>query len=117
MALHHQLGKTGEQLAAAYLTGLGYTILHSNWRHYRYEIDLIASKNDILHFVEVKTRKSMRFGLPEEAVDSKKLRCLIQAGEAFLFKNPQWKRIQYDILSVSIVNGIPSYFLIEDVYL
>ena len=117
MALHNELGKTGEQLAAAYLARLGFTILYTNWRNGRYEIDLVAVKDEVLHFIEVKTRRSIRFGLPEEAVDAKKLRCLIQAGEAFLHRQPQWKRIQFDVLSISIGKDATEYFLIEDVYL
>ena len=117
MALHNELGRMGERLAAAYLSGLGYTILYRNWRHFRYEIDLVAAKGQVLHFIEVKTRQTTTFGLPEENVDGKKLRCLIRAGEAFLAKYPQWKRIQFDVLSVSISDNKVSYFLIEDVYL
>ena len=117
MALHNELGRTGEQLAVEYLTGAGYTILTQNWRHFRFEIDVVAIKEEVLHFIEVKTRQTTTFGLPEEDVDRKKLHCLIQAGEAFLTKYPQWKRVQFDVLSISIVNTKVSYFMIEDVYL
>ena len=117
MALHNELGRTGEQLAAEYLSGLGYTVLTQNWRHFRYEIDVVAVKDEVLHFIEVKTRQTTTFGLPEEDVGRKKLHCLIQAGEAFLARYPQWKRVQFDVLSISIVKSEISYFMIEDVYL
>ncbi|HTF30986.1 MAG TPA: YraN family protein, partial [Flavitalea sp.] len=61
-------GKKGELLAAKYLLDLGFNILHCNWRYRKAEIDIIASKNSILHFIEVKTRTSLAFGYPEESV-------------------------------------------------
>ena len=117
MALHNELGKKGEQLAEEYLTGLGYTILVRNWRHGRYEIDLVTAKDGVLHFIEVKTRSNAAFGQPEEAVDRKKLRQMIFAGAQFHERCPQWKRIQFDVLSISCINNEITYFLIEDVYL
>lgn len=117
MALHNELGRMGEQLAEEYLSGLGYTILCRNWRQGRSEIDLVTAKNEVLHFIEVKTRSNNRFGLPEEAVDRKKLRSMVFAGEKYLHRNPQWKRVQFDVLSISYINDQASYFLIEDVYL
>lgn len=117
MALHNELGRKGEQLAEEYLAGLGYTILLRNWRHGRYEIDLVTVKNDVLHFIEVKTRSNNKFGLPEEAIDRKKLRQMIFAGAQYHQLYPQWKRIQFDVLSISCIGNEIQYFLIEDVYL
>jgi putative endonuclease len=117
MALHNELGKKGEALAGEYLAGLGFSVLFRNWKHGRYEIDIVAVKDGVLHFIEVKTRQSTRFGLPEESVDRKKLRHLVYAGEAFTRVYPQWKRIQFDILSISMTAAGVEYFLIEDVYL
>ncbi len=88
MANHNNTGKKGELLAAAYLTKNGFEILHSNWRHAHYEIDIIATLGNILHFIEVKTRRSTKFGLPEESVSSKKLQNLINAAEEFLYQFP-----------------------------
>ena len=116
MALHNELGRKGEQLAGEYLSKLGYTILFRNWRHLRYEIDVIAEKDGILHFIEVKTRRTGSFGLPEEAVNKNKLRSIISAGESFMQLHPQCKRIQFDVLSISMEHEV-QYFLIEDVYL
>lgn len=111
-------GKLGEQLAEDFLVERGYTILHRNWRHSRYEIDIVALKNDIPHFVEVKTRSSNFFGEPEESVSKKKIRCLLQAADEFLFKHPQYTNFQIDILSITIhPQQAPQYFFIEDVYL
>lgn len=115
---HHDTGKKGEILAACHLERSGYTILHRNWRVQHYEIDIIAVKNDVLHFIEVKTRRNRNFGFPEEKVDRKKLQSLMNASERYLEDNPGWKRIQYDILAISLLgNQQPEILLIEDVYL
>ncbi len=116
MAQHIETGKTGEDLAAIYLKNIGYTILEQNWRYSRFEVDFIASKNQVLHFVEVKTRKSRSFGLPEDAVTKKKIRNLMAAAEEYLYQQPQWQRIQFDVLSITLSKGTADYFLIEDVF-
>lgn len=118
MANHNSTGKQGEALAVTYLQQKGFTILHTNWHHSYYEIDIIAHIKEILHFIEVKTRRSGRFGLPEESITNKKMQNLINAGEEFLYKYPHWKIVQYDILSVVLdKNRVAEYFFIEDVYL
>lgn len=118
MALHNQLGKQGEEIAEKYLLQHGYEILYRNWRHSHYEIDIIAKKNEIIHFVEVKLRSSKTFGFPEESVNRKKFKFLLQAADEFLFRNQQYRHVQYDILSINIETGKePELFLIKDVYL
>lgn len=118
MAQHNLTGNSGEALAVIYLAGKGYRILFQNWRHAHWEVDIIAEKDGILHFFEVKTRLSKKFGHPEDAVDNKKIQNLINAAEEFLYQQPQWKRVQFNILSITILPGEPvEYFLIEDVYL
>ena len=118
MAVHNTTGSFGEGLAANYFTQNGYILLHQNWRHSHWEVDIIAHKSGVLHFIEVKTRRTKQFGHPEEAVTKKKIRYLINASEEYLYQFPQWKRIQFDILSITILKNEPAeYFLIEDVYL
>lgn len=118
MASHNQTGITGEAMAVKYLTEKGFAILHQNWRYSHWEVDIIASKEGILHFIEVKTRRTKKFGHPEEAVSKKKMQNLINASEEFLYQQPQWKRIQFNILSITILKKQPvEYFFIEDVYL
>lgn len=118
MAFHIELGKKGEQLAEDFLLNKGYTILHRNWRHSYYEIDIIALKNELPHFVEVKIRSSKNYGEPEESVSKKKIRSLLQAADQFLFLHPQYKNFQLDILSINLhPERQPEYFFIEDVYL
>jgi len=67
-----KLGIMGEKMAAEYLKKKGYQIIDKNFRTREGEIDLIAEKNKELIFIEVKTRTSLTYGFPEEAVDSKK---------------------------------------------
>ena len=118
MARHNETGKKGEGLAADYLQQQGFVILHRNWRFSRYEIDIIASRENVLHFIEVKTRQTFDYGYPEESVSEKKIECLMNAAEEFLYQNPEWKRIQYDVLSIIMERDKdPEFFLVEDVYL
>lgn len=118
MAHHNNTGKTGEDLAGIWFEEKGYTILHKNWRHKNLEVDIIATKNNMLHFIEVKAVTTLKFGNPEDKVSEKKIRNLINASEEYLFQNPQWQRIQFDVLSITMIkNTVTEYFLIEDVYL
>ena len=118
MAKHNHTGNLGEALAATYLLDKGYRILHQNWRYSHWEVDIIAEKNTILNFIEVKTRRTKKFGLPEDSVSKKKISNLISAAEEYLYLHPQWKRIQFNILSITMLKDEPvEYFLIEDVYL
>lgn len=117
MARHLKTGELGEQLAAEYILKKGFTILHQNWRHSHWEVDIIGHKKEVLHFIEVKTRRTKTFGYPEEDVSKKKILNLINASEEFLHLHPEWKRIQFDILSINLFNHAePEYFYIEDVY-
>ncbi len=118
MAYHINTGKLGEQMALEYLLQNGFVILHQNWRHSNWEVDMIASKNNVLHFIEVKTRRTKKFGYPEDDVTKKKVTNLINASEEFLFVYPEWKRIQFDILSINLLKNEPAeFFFIEDVHL
>jgi putative endonuclease len=67
-----RLGKTAEDLAAAYLAANGFTVLARNWRSSLGEIDIVARDGDTLVFIEVKARLSVRCGRPEEAVTRSK---------------------------------------------
>jgi putative endonuclease len=117
MAIHNDTGKEGEEKAARWLRNRDYEIIERNWRHGHLEIDIIACKDQFLHFVEVKTRSSGTFGHPEDEVGRGKLRHMIDAGVAWLNLHPGWKRIRYDILSIRLdPGGRDEYLLIEDVY-
>lgn len=77
-------GSRGEAQAAEYLLGLGYTILQTNWRCRRGEIDIIAQDGATLVFVEVRTRSSANLGSPEESVTIAKQRRLAELAQIYL---------------------------------
>jgi len=79
-----ELGLLGEDIAANYLMKSGYRLLHRNWRlNGRYEIDIVAYKDNVLHFVEVKTRTTA-FMSPLRAVNKEKIRHVSRA--AYMYK-------------------------------
>ncbi|HEY1870230.1 MAG TPA: YraN family protein [Chitinophagaceae bacterium] len=118
MASHNQLGKEAEQMAMNYLVENGYEILHCNWRHSHYEIDIIAKKNELLRIIEVKALKTSDVRYPEESVTKKKFKHLLKAADEFLFQNQQYRHVQFDVLSITInPQKEPEFFLIEDVFL
>ena len=82
------LGRWGENLAADFLIQKGYLVLERNFRTPYGEIDLIVQKENLLVFVEVKTRSTDAFGLPEEAITPKKRTHLITTAQRYLQKFP-----------------------------
>lgn len=117
MTYTKQTGNEGENMAAEWLLQKGYTIIARNWRFKHCEVDIIASKEKKLHFFEIKTRTSALFGHPEESVGKKKMQSLLRAVEEYQYQHPQWKFLQIDVLSITMIKGKPvEYFLIEDVY-
>lgn len=116
MAEHLITGQLGEDHASTYIQTKGFTLLHRNWRLGSWEIDLIASRGDTIHFFEVKTRRSTRYGYPEIAVTKTKMRAIYAAAAGFCAQYPQWKKRQYNILSIVMEPGKPpDFFLLEDV--
>jgi putative endonuclease len=99
MAKHTDTGKIGEQLAEKYFSGLGYNILQKNWRYSHWEVDIIASKNNALHFVEVKTRTSVRQGMPEESISASKISSVTEAARIYLYEK-HYKDIRFDVISI-----------------
>ncbi|MDQ8011837.1 MAG: YraN family protein [Flavobacterium nitrogenifigens] len=95
MAEHNDLGKLGEDLAAAHLEENGYSILERNFVIQKAEIDIIAQKDAVLAIVEVKTRSSLDFGSPQDFVKHKKIQLLIKAVNAYI--NDREKDFQEDL--------------------
>lgn len=102
MPSHVNLGKLGEAQAAVHLQKIGYKILQINYRNQFGEIDIIAQDKDVLCFVEVKTRKSLKAGDPLEAIHSVKQRKLVQMALLFLkSKKLRMGRIRFDVLAIT----------------
>ena len=103
MAYHHEVGKKGELLAAEHLRCKNYQVLHTNWTYGRLEIDIVARYGDVLVFVEVKTRSSQNFGMPEEAVHAHKKQLLQKAAEKYMERFGLLpEEIRFDIISVTV---------------
>ncbi len=100
MALHNDLGKTGEDAAIEFLIKNGYEILERNWVFQKAEIDIIAKIDDVLAIVEVKTRSSIEFGLPQEFVKPKKIRLLVKAVNEFVQQHNLDTAIRFDIVAI-----------------
>lgn len=77
-------GKSGEELAAVYLRDKGYQIIFRNFHSKYGELDIVAKKNNLLVFVEVKTRTQDLFGTPGEAVDNRKQRHMNYVANYFI---------------------------------
>jgi putative endonuclease len=104
MAAHNELGAKGELAALEYLEKKGYTILEINWRFEKTEVDIIAKARNTLVIIEVKTRKTAAFGLPEESVGRAKQELLSIAAEEYLERNNLNLDVRFDIISV-LING------------
>ena len=100
MAIHNLIGTAGEKAAITYLIEKGYTIIETNWRHRKYELDIVAQSLDELIIVEVKTRSEGFLVAPSEAVTHAKIRRIIAATESFILRSNIDLSIRFDIISV-----------------
>ena len=97
-------GKLGENRAKEFLLKNGFKILETNFRYSRYgEIDIIAAKNDILYFVEVKYRTTNKFGMPLEAITKAKLKKICNCANYYLTLCDK-KFKSYKISALSVFN-------------
>ena len=100
MALHLDLGRKGESLAKTFLESLGYEILDENWTHGKAEIDLIVYKDKVIIFTEVKTRTGNAFGEPEDFVDNRKQKLLVEAADEYIYLMDHQGEGRFDIVSI-----------------
>lgn len=112
MATHNELGKEGEKEAAAYLIRKGYRIRHKNWHCGRKELDIIAEYQGELVIIEVKTRKDILFGNPEDAVTDKKIRRIVAATDAYLRQFLLDVPVRFDIITIV---GTKAPFTVEHI--
>jgi len=116
MASHNELGKFGEELAVAYLQKNGYRILETNWTFQKAEIDIIAQKEKTLAIVEVKTRSSIEFGLPQDFVKPKKIQLLVKAVNEYVISNDLDVDVRFDIIAINKEDGDFKIEHIEDAF-
>ncbi len=97
-----EIGREGEELAAAYLESKGYTILDQNYHFMQAEVDIVAYDNKAcIVFVEVKKRSSNRYGEPEEYIDQEKKENIYKAAEAWIYERKMdGAPIRFDVISI-----------------
>jgi len=102
-----RVGQQGEEIAANYLQHQGYQILDRNYHSRFGEVDLVAEKDDVVVFVEVKARTSASFGLPEESVTAEKLAKIYDTALLWLQQHPEkpddWR---VDVIAIQMDKGL-----------
>jgi len=94
------IGKRAESLAVQFLKDKNWQIIAQNYRYRRTEIDIIAQDQNTTVFLEVKYRRSDKFGNPEEAVNIQKQNRIIACANHFIFKNNIENDIRFDIVAI-----------------
>lgn len=103
MDARRTLGQAGETLACDLYRKLGFTILDRNWRCREGELDLVVAHGDLIVFCEVKTRRTVYFGAPAEAVDYRKQARLRRLAAAWMNdRRPRRARIRFDVVAVLV---------------
>ena len=100
MAKHNDFGKEGEEIAAKYLVEKGYTIKHTNYRHLKAEIDIIAQKADILAIIEVRARSSNHIIPIAETVSQKKIKLLVWGANHYVRSHKLDVEVRFDIITI-----------------
>lgn len=99
--LKQQFGQKNEELAVQILTKAGYQILEQNYRTKMGEIDIIAREKDTIIFVEVKARRSERYGHPKYALTISKQKKISRTALTWLKKNyPGQIRARFDVVTI-----------------
>jgi uncharacterized protein (TIGR00252 family) len=115
--MRRQLGNHGEDLAAAALKQQGYKILERNYVTPLGEIDLVARQGEMVVVVEVKTRKTTRFGSPQEAVSSTKQQRLRRLADYYLKdKRLSGATVRFDVVGIIMVDDEPKVEIIRNAF-
>ncbi len=112
-----KLGQRGEALAERHLKKLGYRILERNYRNKLGEIDLIARDNGAFVFVEVKTRRSDRYGSPRLAITPHKQKKLSITALSYLKQNRQIaSKARFDVVLINAAGDTPEIEIIQNAF-
>lgn len=104
-------GIQGEEITAKQMKKYGYEILEKNYRAQNSEIDIIAKKENIIVFVEVKLRRGLGCGMPSEAVDRKKQQKIIDAAKQYIAENElEEQEFRFDVAEILKYSGSPALF-------
>jgi putative endonuclease len=101
MSKKSDTGKAGETVACSYLRKHGYTILQTNWRFHRYELDIVATNGQELVVVEVKTRAEDYLVSPEKSVGPSKIQRIAAAADAYVQKYEVALPVRFDVISLT----------------
>jgi putative endonuclease len=114
----HVLGLDGEVAALEFLLDKGYRILEHRFRVGRWEVDLIAERDGVVAFVEVKTRRGMNHGRPAEAVTWRKRRELVRVAKAWEDRHRSDRTLRFDVIEVlqSRYGGVVVIRHVEDAF-
>jgi putative endonuclease len=111
------LGRAGEIFTAAWYVGRGYQVIERNWRSRAGEIDLICSRDNLLVFCEVKTRRTDRLGSPVEAVTRpKQLRVRRLAAEYLFLHTCGGHDVRFDVAALLGSPGMLALTVIENAF-
>ncbi len=116
MSHQKEFGDYGEQIAMEYLISKGFSIIEKNWHYKKKEIDIIATIDNYLVIVEVKTRMNDYLDSPHEVVTKKKQRFLVEAANAYINANEIDLETRFDVISVLIWEKKPLIDHIEDAF-
>lgn len=116
MASTREIGDKAEEIAAGFLTKKGYTILERNWYSGHHEVDVIARHQDIVVFVEVKSRKSNSIQEPYMAVNRNKQQMLISAANAYIRNRNINDEVRFDVISIVLNHNEPVVEHIENAF-
>ena len=100
LSKNKEIGRKGESIAVDYLIRKGYTIIEKNYSYRRFEIDIIAKQKNTIVFVEVKTRQTSSFGFPEESVDNRKIKHILNCADHYIYQIQWTGNIRFDIISI-----------------
>lgn len=100
MAIHHKFGKEGEEFALEYIRQKGYKVLELNYRLHPYEVDIIALENELVVFIEVKTRQTDEYGHPIEFITGKKEQNLIKVADYYLQYKLPGREGRFDVITL-----------------
>jgi putative endonuclease len=114
---NRRLGESGEMLARKFLAGQGYRILECNYKTAQGEIDIIAKDGRTLCFIEVKTRRDGRCGIPSESVHRSKQFRISSAALRYLQSNKLLQaQARFDVVSIEYAQGKPRVALIRNAF-
>ena len=110
-------GQSGEDKAASFLGENGYTIVERNWRTTGGEIDIIATKEETIVFVEVKTLPNATTDMLQTVLNEQKQKRIIKTSKRFLLNHREYSKnlIRFDVIILDMP-GLPQVYHIENAF-